>query len=324
MKYIIKGILLSGAIISSINKSSTTNSYIIVPITVYGAFDGTKDATIGCFISNYTAGLKMTIEYYNTQFNTRFMVQSVNIDDSIDRAHRRFSIQLYLKDNLTANGLKLNLYLGSSLNPLWNTSFTLYPKISETINTKLFKKKNYVIKSTLLTSSNWITDEVYDFSNTLDYISDNNDNSLNISECCFIHSPVVTNIDSYGESFLVIEDVHNIYQFIDKDINNSIKIPINIINNKEVYSFSFKNLMYVNPNNLQMSFVEQKGFIETNKFYIPFGLQEKLKDSEIYCELNRIGLNKTTVKLPLSYTEGKSLFGNCYDSTYCIQGEVKK
>lgn len=327
MKSITKALLLLSASLAPIRGSDVPASEMLYIGSFYGGFDGSSDVTVMCGINNYQKGLILTAEYFNTQYGTRFMVQTVDIDDNLDRTKKRLKFPLLFKGNMFKTGPTIDMYIGSKNKPLWENKFTIYPKISETINTKNYIKKQYVIKDTILTYTNlpeWVDSESYDFTNTLDIISNDKNNALEIMEINFSHYPLIDNLDNNGSCYLVIKDQYDIYKNIDKIETNKIKIPVNIIRNDKIYCFEFKNEMYVNPNNLQMSFRQIDGFIKTSNFYVPLGKLDSLQDSEIYFELNKIGMNDTTVKMPLSFVNGRNLFGACYNSTYCIEGEVKK
>ena len=323
MKSITKALLLLSAAIAPIRASDIPANEMLILGSTCGAFDGSSDVSLTCLMNNYQKGLMLNIEYHNTQYGTRFMVQTVDIDENIDRSKKRLKFPLLLKGNMFKTGVTIDMHIGNKSKLLWEKQFTIYPKLSESINTKNYIKKQYVIKDTILTPL-WVDSESYDFTSTLDIITNDMNNALEISEIYFSHYPSIDNLDNNGNCFLVIKDQYEIYQSIDKVETNKIKIPVSIKRNDQIYYFEFKNEMYVNPNNLQMSFRQTDGYIKTSNFYIPLGKLEQLQDSEIYFELNKIGMNDTNVKMPLSFVNGKNIFGACYNSTYCIQGEVKK
>lgn len=328
MKSIIKtpilALTIGGGIVSPLDPSVIEEPTSLTLAGVYGAFTEDEDYTIEFVTHGDANKLILHVEYINPVYDTRILMQSIKVSNFISRKIF-FTYTLQFKNKLKSTGLKLHFYFGNENDYIWSKSLTIYPKKKESINAKYYKKNNYLINGTLLgEGKGWILPDIYNFTNTIDFITTNKDNSLDVSEISFHHSPQINKMDKNNDCYLIINDIYNIYQSIDKSDDQLIKLPVKILSSNNECRFSFVNNMFVNPNTLEMSFKEQIGFITTDKFYVPLMSSDKFEDTEIYLQLNNIGPNETTITIPLNFIKGNNLIGNCFDSTYCIEGEVKK
>ena len=82
-------------------------------------------------------------------------------------------------------------------------------------------------------------------------------------------------------------------------------------------TFAYKDQLYVNPTNLDMSSTPKEGYIKTNQIYFPTYLNEDKSIRFTYTIAN-FGANS----YPFAYNEkvhvSKKIFGNCGDSSFCI------
>lgn len=126
---------------------------------------------------------------------------------------------------------------------------------------------------------------------------------------------------NYESAYLTFDDYDYTFPFMEHDINNQIRIDLNLsIYNKNVGA-RLKSKYYVNPISLDMSEIYREGFISAPYFYLPKNMKDRLNTSNFTLHLAGLGNSKMNLKCIMKYTCNRSIFGPCMSSDYCVLGD---
>ena len=227
------------------------------------------------------------------------------------------------KDLLSLRGMYCVIILKDYYNQYeYNFEFTLHPLKGN----KNIKAEDYV--STPFRVSNTSCyfdlfgfheeDEYIQFPDYLSYLNIDTYHKLTLDSVSFTCETLDT---SFTSAYILIPDYQNVFPYITHNQNHQISIPLELIQNEESFTFAYKNRMYVNPKNGQMSLLPKEGFTVTKNFYFPMNEKEKLVDEKFQIVLNGFSTGKTNITWSLDFLANINLIGDCDNSEYCIIGE---
>lgn len=285
---------------------------------VYGQFS-TKENTLIRFscLTGKTTTITGSLRGYNSS-GANVYHQGIDFSQGLLSNY----VSLETKTRLTNQGHKISVTFYQDSEEIYYAETTLKLPTKKTITanggTYEYEGVCFGIEKEVL-----INKETYDFSSTNEYYTIDNRGSLDLSELNFNYSPKKSFI--YKEANLLINDYENIYPNISKiEGTNTIKIPVEISENKGTVSFAIKSKMYVNNMTLDMSDRKMEGYVETDNFYVPSGRGGDLERNESSVVIEEAGFNVNTIIIPLSYFLDRNYFGSCHNSEVCIHGGIKE
>ena len=164
--------------------------------------------------------------------------------------------------------------------------------------------------------------EIFDFSDTLDYFSNETyyDIPLDNQKFHYYFPKTIT----YTSGYLYIPDTDGLFPYMNKS-SGRIAVPLRVTSSvsTQLATIRYKSVMYVNPKTLEMSLTFKKGFASTNRFYLPSGKKDYFEGKTFEIVLNGVGGNKSKITMPITYYSSNNLFGYCSNSTYCVKGGLR-
>ncbi len=237
------------------------------------------------------------------------------------RREAPFSIDLY--SYLTSSGLKLEFTFSHINEPNETRTITLFPNYqSQTIHANLQKDKAVTIDNVCfgMVSNRLFKSESLDFTNLNEYFTKNNGGQIDISEVHFEYS--VSNAFRYGNAYLEITDYQNLFPHIGGSLLKL--IPISIMQQSHLISFSINSGMYVNNVTHDMSDTPIDGYVETDYFYIPMNKEKDFIKNDFRIVINDAGFSHSEIYIPLIFYNDSQSLGFCYDSDFCISGGIRE
>lgn len=228
------------------------------------------------------------------------------------------------KDYLSLKGMYCVIILKDFNNQYeLNFEFTLTPmRENRNIKAEDYASSVYTIKyvSFYFDQTGFHQDyETIEFPDYLSYLNIDTYHKITLESVKFVSSSLNF---QYTSAFLLIPDYQNVFPYITHNANHQISIPLQLtLNNDKSFTFAYKNKMYVNPKNAQMSLIPREKFVITNNFYVPVNEKEKLVDEKIQINLNGFSISKVNISWSLEYLANTNLIGDCESSEYCIVGE---
>ena len=288
--------------------------------SVYGAFSNDKNYTINFTLVGSFDVLSFTASYYNNRTNARLAVDTRDLYDS------SFSYELRTKNKMNNDGLRVEFTLDNGLDTGTQT-IILYPTNPTDVYSYLYKDNYFYSNNTVfkLTSRNNVRNyERMIFRDTVDYITNSIDNSLDLSEISFSYDDGNELPNMSVNKYLRFRDEYNLFPYISAEANSYKQIPLKCLQSGETISFEYKNVMYYDPASLQMSLTNREGYQSTTNFYLPKTSITQLEtyDFEIY--MPSFGRSLNNVHIPLQFYKDKNFAGLCTNSNYCIKGGLKE
>ena len=227
-----------------------------------------------------------------------------------------------LKDRFGELGLRLRVYLNVKNFPIFDSTVKMYLPNPKDVT---FTNQTYQYDDCCLWAdrTSFYSYEKYDFSTFNEYITTDNTGALSLKESVASYEP--KNSYRYKAAYLIITDYENIYPFVIKNrTTKEIKVPLEIEHSANQLSFKISSKMYVNPYNNIMSSTHVNGYRLTEDFFIPLGKEKEFEKNEVKIVIEEGGFNKNNITIPLRYFYSDSLFGECNNSDYCVQGGIKE
>lgn len=306
---------------------------------VMGGFDNTSESIDFRFkIKNNLKDLskeKLTIEGFYVSANARYLLNEYICSDIVD-SEGYMNVSIDIKNRLQVTGgiyLRFNVYEYALRR--WvvrsNTEVTLYPKINNTIYSYEYRSEPYRIEDrTFLFVNNALqveNDEIMQFQDTIDYLTNNEDNSLSINEISFTYNRGHELINKTEKKYLKFRDSKNYFSRLRKDADGYSFVELECHQDNEDITFSIlEDSLYYNSENLTCSYYPLLGAnSKADKLYIPKkAVMSDLEGYEFFIEMNDFGRAGTNVKIPLSFIKDKNFIGQCGGSNYCIIGGIKE
>lgn len=233
-----------------------------------------------------------------------------------------FSVFLPFKNRINGDGLKVELiytFKSSSL----TTSGIIYPYNKQTLNAKLNHQETIFIRNQFFNVTNFqiVTDEYFNFVDTIDYLSVGNKSNLDFSE---IHFRFNNNLKfNYYRAEFHIKDYKNVYPDLIK-VAGEVTVQLKCIQKGGVISFATDDNLYVNKETLQMASYPKAGYEATDEIFVPIGAMNLLEENECYILIREAGYSCSEIIIPLTFYSDRNYLGDCYMSDYCIVGGVKQ
>jgi len=228
------------------------------------------------------------------------------------------NVKAYLKKGITVEVGIWSLTYSAMLHPV---KMTFYEKTHAKIDPNDYKTSSYVAKNTI--NGRGLTyNEYFKFDNFRDYIDTDIYNVLSLKDFTFTHSFYYP--FRYGSAYLDILDLNNAFPNLQSTTEGYKRIPLTLSKNGSVVSFNFPDVMYVNPETLEMSLTQISGTTETRNFYMPRNKKTLLQSLKMILRVDGLGSNLIRFDYPIEYNSGNNYIGDCNDSDYCVTGGIRK
>lgn len=295
-------------------------------VSYYGAFSNEYNSMVSFYFSSTSDRHYFCAKYYNNKTNALVINESYKLSDYLD-SNLKLEYTIKCKDRLYEGGLKIVFSTETSVGKEKTTKkVTIYPTITDKIysyqyvNTA-YKVNNRIFKMDLFGT---YTSESVQFENTIDYLTNDAYNAIDISEVTFTYERDMDLINKDADKYLKILDLDNIFPYINKDENGYIYIPLKCVQNKSDITLKYKNHFYYNPETLEISTYYRSGFEQTDRFYVPKGKLKLLENATFAVEMNDFGRSKMNIVIPLTFIKDRNYLGLCSDSSHCIIGGIKE
>ena len=292
----------------------------------YGAFFNESNSMVKFKFSSVTDRHYFCVKYYNQRTNALLVNESYKMSDYLE-SDRTMEYTIKCKGKLNNDGLRIVFSTENSTGGEKNSkTIRLYPTANETIYSYQYVNTAYVVDERIfkIESESIKSRESVRFENTIDYLTNDAYNAIDISEVTFTYEEGFDLVNKGSNNYLKILDLDNIFPFLNKDSNGYIYIPLICVQNGKDITLKFKNHFYFNPSTLDISTYGRTGFIETEKFYIPKGKLKLLENTTFAVEMNNFGRCKFNIRIPLTFIKDRNYLGLCSDSSHCIIGGIKE
>ena len=289
---------------------------------VYGPFENTKNYSISFSVLSISEPVTLSVKYYNNRTNSRLAVESYSLAEN----DTRLNYTLRTKGRMSSDGLRVEFTMTNEIKDGTQT-FIIYPTNPAEVYSYLYKENDFYTNNTVFQFTGRTSVKNYEkisFKDTVDYITNSINNTLELDEITFKYDDGKPLIGLSDNKYLRFKDEYNLFPYIPAGNNSYKQIPLSCTQSGETISFLYKNEMFYDPSSFQMSLTNQNGFSPTNSFYLPkssLSLLEKY-DFEIYMPSFGRGLNN--VHIPLQFYKDKNFTGFCSNSNYCIKGGLKE
>ena len=291
----------------------------------YGAFSNDYNETVTFKFSEKTSRHYFYARYYNNQTNALLVSDSYKLSDYVG-SDLTLNYTIKSKGKLFNEGLRIDFSTETSDGKEKTIrSIVLYPTTNDTIYSYQYVNNAYIIDNRIFKiERNSIKNrESVRFENTIDYLTNDVNNAIDISEVTFTYDEGFPLINKESNKYLKILDLDNIFPYLTKDSNGYIKVPLICVQNGKDITLKFKNNFYYNPSTLDLSFTSRNGFIETDKFYIPKGKLKLLENATFAVEMPQFGRSFVNIIIPLTFIKDRNYLGLCSDSSHCIIGGIR-
>ena len=292
----------------------------------YGPFSSDADGYVIFKFSSTSNRHYFCAKYYNNRTNALVVNESYKLSTYLEE-DLIMSYSVKTKDRLNSDGLRIVFSTeNSSGKEKKEKTVIIYPTTPETIYSYQYVNTTYTIDQRIfkVASDTIYTKESVRFENTIDYLTNDVYNAIDISEITFTYEEGFDLINKKSNKYLKILDLDNIFPYLTKDSNGYISIPLECVQNNKDITLKFKDQFFYNPLTLDMSFYGRTGFNKTDKFYIPKGKLKLLENATFAVEMNNFGRCKFNIIIPLSFIKDRNYLGLCSDSSHCIIGGIKE
>ena len=292
----------------------------------YGSFSNAANKMVKFKFSTKTSRHYFYIRYYNNKTNALLVNDSYKLDDYLE-SDLSLEYTIKCKGKLYNEGLKI-VFSTETIDGKEKKSkaVVIYPTISDTIYSYQYVNKAYTIDNRIfkIESNDIKTRESVRFENTIDYLTNDVNNAIDISEVTFTYDEGFDLYNKSGNKYLKILDLDNVYPNIIKDSNGYIKIPLVCIQNGKDITLKYKDHFYYNPTTLDVSLTYRNGYIETDKLYVPKGKLKLLENATFAVEMPEFGRSLINIVIPLTFVKDRNYLGLCSDSSHCIIGGIRE
>lgn len=296
-------------------------SFIFTSENVLYKVAGDINKSLDVHISTAIAGeFELIVKMYNNKTNA--LLFSTSFNEYVTISGKTFTINYPLRYRMTGDGLRFT-YDISRGTISQSRSAILYPCNQVVVNALLWKNEDFRTENRFIKieKNAVVTGESFSFRNYNEYLAKDIDNSINFSSVNFsyLHSYDFV----YQEAEYHIKDYNNVYPYLNH-VNDEVVLKMKCLNNNGNISLSLDDDLYVKGDTLEMSSNYIKGYVQTDKLFIPVGKQTLLEENDSYILVKEAGYSAVDIKLPLSYYFNKKIIGQCYESDYCIEGGVRE
>ena len=294
--------------------------------TYYGAFSNEYNSMATFRFSEITDRHYFCARYYNNRTNALLVNESYKMDEYVS-SNLTMEYTIKCKGKLNEDGLKIMFSTENENGGEKKTkTVRIYPTTNDTIYSYQYVNSAYSVKDRIfkIDVNKIYSKESVRFENTIDYLTNDIDNSIDISEVTFTYDEGFSLINKTVGKYLRILDLDNIFPYISKDANGYINIPLSCEQNNKDITLKFKNHFYYNPSTFDISLSNRNGFIETDKFYIPKGKLKLLENATFEVEMYEFGRSKFNIIIPLTFVKDRNFLGLCSDASHCIIGGIKE
>ncbi|MBQ6920306.1 MAG: hypothetical protein IJQ72_00185 [Bacilli bacterium] len=292
--------------------------YTFTSSTVITKLTGNENTSITLMFdplvpTNYTVVSRL----YN--HTTNALLFSSTMEETIGKP---YTVNYPTRYKLNSSGLRFE-YEISYMRIISKLSGVLYPFVAKTINALQYKDEDYVTENAFIKveSTKVVTGEKFNFDNYNEYLSKNEDNSLDFSTAKIYY------LHSYDFNYLKaeyhIKDYKDVYPNL-KHENDEVVLNVDCVKNGTEISFVINEDLYVKPDSLEMSSSKLSGYIKTDKLFVPINKQKLLEENDSYILIKEAGYSCIDIKLPFTYFFNKKIVGLCYNSDYCISGGIRE
>ena len=310
--------LLLAGIDTSDSPVKTIQTDIVGPFTAYQ-----QDVTI-----TYRYQLKNSLNNVKEKLRTSNATTGTIYTNTEKKAHNvgtsmvGVTFDLLLKSYFGNNGMKIEFSITQNGTTLETISSIIYPAEKETVEVTKGKVKSLVGKTTAfkITQKGLTFDyhDEFNFVGFKDYIDADNYYSLDLRGNSFLYNRVGL---SYSTAKLLVPDEKRLFKYLPHDNKGNVSFDL-IINGTNQRNFSFSEDIYVNPINLDISKTKITDFIKTNSVYLPLNKKQDFIGKDLKIIISECGLSKYTLIFDVTYDIFRNLIGSCYDSDYCVKGNV--
>ena len=292
----------------------------------YGAFSRENNDMVTFKFSSTSDRHYFCVKYYNNRTNALVVNETYKLSDYLE-SNLTMEYTIKSKDRLNNDGLKIVFSTeNASGKEKKEKTVVIYPTYKETVYSYQYVNTAYTVDQRIFKIG---TDTVYTkesvrFENTIDYLTNDAYNAIDISEVTFTYEEGFKLINKSVDKYLRILDLDNIFPYLTKDSNNYISIPLECVQNNKDITLKFKNHFYYNQTTLDISTYSRSGFKETDKFYIPKGKLKLLENATFAVEMKDFGRCKFDIVIPLTFIKDRNYLGLCSDSSHCIIGGIKE
>ena len=292
----------------------------------YGAFSNDSNSNITLKFSTTTRRHYLYVKYYNYRTNSLLVSESYKLSDYLN-SNLTMSYTIKCKGKLNSDGLFIVFSTENTEGTEKTTkSVLLYPTNNDTIYSYQYVNSAYTISNRVfkLVTNGVRSKESVRFENTIDYLTNDSSNAIDISEVTFTYNEGYNLVNKGVNKYLKILDLDYVYPNLTRDVNNYINIPLECVQNGKDISMKYKNHFYYNPSTLDMSFTSRSGYVETDKFYIPKGKLKILENATFTVDMPSFGRSEFNIVIPLNFVKDRNYLGLCGDSSHCIIGGIKE
>lgn len=311
-------VLIDGVII----EDSPVND---VETDVFGPFKAfEKDTSI-----TYRYSLNSSMNYISEELrvinatNGTSYAKYTKASHSAGKSTYSVSFNVSLTKFFGPDGLKFQFSIIRSGEVLNTNTSIIYPSDARTIEVTKDKVKSLVSKEVAFKISNKFTETYHDDFNFVgfkDYIDADNYYSLDLKGNTFLYNR--KNLD-YSSAKLILLDEKRLFKYLPHDNEGKVSFDLNVDKRDSKLCFKYKDQFYVNPINLDISKYKIPDSIKTNSVYLPINRKKDFLGSQMKIVVNDCGLGKYTLVFDVTYDVFRNLIGSCYDSDYCIKGNVE-
>lgn len=303
--------------------STTTISYFeIGPIGPYESFEQDTDISFSYKLNKSMSNVIETLKVRNAKTNQTYYTISKASHKLTKNVLHEVTFPLKTHLYLGNDGLNIQIDIKSNDETLLFKNAIIYPKENKTIyvskdNVARLQSKNVGFEMTAK-DTNYVYDD-FNFYDLENYQFFDLFYGFGLSPFSFLYNSENLNYKSAQLSF---SDKSNVYKNMSHQ-NGRINLQLDIINQGKAKIFKYHNQLYVNRVNLDISDYYIPGYEETEELFFPVNSKENFAGTEFEIVINECGYNKYNLVFNLTYDDQHYLIGNCFQSDYCIIGEVK-
>ena len=119
---------------------------------------------------------------------------------------------------------------------------------------------------------------------------------------------------------LVIKTPNDVFKDIG-GIDGGGRFNLNIIEQKDSFTFELANTYYVDPATLLMSKNPKNGYVQTRHIFLPVNEMQNQDKYEAYISMESFGINNDYLIYNFKICALENLIGNCTNSLYCVVRE---
>ena len=307
---------------------ATKDPYFYTPQGV-GSFNGTSNNNFNLYFEGAKKGYTILFTLYSSKSHEQLYQKEYSVSINSGRTYGQAYVTFPAKDYLLSTGTLVYIEgFDENKERICYHAFNIFPKTTtQHIYANLYKQTEwiedgyyFIIQKDTNKVYTW---EAVDFSNTLDTISCEEDNSIDITQIHYTFWPNITLFGVGAAKYLKIKDDQNIYPYIEKDEDGYINIPLVGTQKGQDISFKYSKTMYVKESTLDMSLTAREGFTSTKKFYVPLRKEKLLAQSEIEIYTPSFARGKNIMHIPLTFETDNEAIGFCGMSNHCIVGGIK-